>query len=566
MRTGWTWLKRAWHWLTSMSTALILLFLLALAAIPGAILPQRQVSASLVDDYLKANPTMGPIYDKLQFFDVFSSTWFIAIVTLLMVSLVGCIIPRSIDHWRAYRAAPTRAPKYLSRMPLYATGQVQGDQASVEKRVRDVLRKWHTASYEPAEDRAGAYSISAERGYTRELMNLLFHIGLVGMIITFAAGRMVFYEGQVIVVTNSEAPSAVPVEQTREFCNTSPANFDVFRAGSLFDGTGLTPFCFESENFKAHYLQNGQASDFSSEIRYTDDVSKPKDQWEPYTLTVNKPLRVRGNRVYLQGHGFAPQVTITWPNGETRTQLVQFRPTDVQTFLSSGVMRFDPPAGMYPDLAERRAHQIAIEGVFAPTASWTGPNGDMLQSAFPAMDAPALAAEVYVGDAGLDTGRPQNVFVLDQSLIADGRLEKTQRLNLEPGQETEVDLGGAGTVKVRFDGAAEYANYQISRDPLQRWALVATAIMLASLAASLTIKRRRVWVRLRPVAAAAGEPGTVEVEIAGLARTDRAGWGPEFDRIADEILGTDGAAGGDGTESSGGGRGSSRGDFDEPDL
>lgn len=543
MRTVNTWLRRAWHWLTSMSTALILLFVLALAAIPGALLPQRQVSASLVDDYIKANPTMGPIYDKLQFFDVFGSTWFVAIVTLLMVSLVGCIVPRSLDHWRAYRSKPTRAPKYLSRMPLYASGTVDGSLEDADARVKRVLRKWHAATYEPEADRAGVYSISAERGYTRELMNLLFHVGLVGMIITFAAGRMVFYEGQAIVVTNSESQYAVPVDRSREFCNTSPANFDVFRAGSLFDGTGLTPFCFESQNFSADYLPNGQASGFRSEITYTDDVTKPKDEWKPYTLQVNKPLRVAGNRVYLQGHGFAPQVTITWPNGETRTQLVQFRPTDVNSFLSSGVMRFDPPAGMYPDLNDRRAHQIAIEGVFAPTAQWTGPNGDMLQSAFPAMDDPALAAEIYVGDAGLDTGRPQNIFVLDQSLIADGRLEKKQRITLEPGQENEVDLGEAGKVKVRFDGAAEYANYQISRDPLQRWALVATVIMLGSLAASLAIKRRRVWVRLRPLEAdAAGDgaaPG-IEVEIAGLARTDRAGWGSEFDDIVDEILGRGG--------------------------
>ena len=77
MRTALTWLKRAlrkaWHWLTSMRTALMLLFLLALAAIPGALLPQRTVSSSLVDDYLKANPTTGPIYDRLQLFDVFES-------------------------------------------------------------------------------------------------------------------------------------------------------------------------------------------------------------------------------------------------------------------------------------------------------------------------------------------------------------------------------------------------------------------------------------------------------------------------------------------------------------
>ena len=534
MKTAQTWLRKAWHWLTSMRTALMLLFILALASVPGALLPQRQVSATLVDDYLRANPTMGPIYDRLQLFDVFNSTWFVAIVLLLVISLIGCIIPRSMDHWRAYNAKPTRAPRYLTRMPMHTEGVVEGDEGVVAKQVRDKLKRWHVAEYQPDEDRAGVFSISAERGYTRELMNLIFHIGIVGMIVAFAAGRMVFYEGQAIVITNSEHENAIPVEQPRVFCNTSPANFDVFRAGPFFDGTGLTPFCFESQDFKAKYLNNGQANEFSSDVTYTDDLNAPQDEWDRATLTVNGPLRINGDRIYLQGHGFAPQITITWPNGETRTQMVQFRPTDVTTFLSSGVMRFDPPAGMYPDLGERRKNQIAIEGNFAPTANWTGPNGDQLQSAFPTMDDPAISVDVYVGDAGLDTGRPQNIFTLDQAPVAEGLLQKVTRVQLTPGSEATVDTDG-GEVKVRFDGAAEYANYQISRDTTQIWALIASTVMLLALAGSLAIKRRRIWVRLHP----SDTPGHTVVEIAGLARTDRAGWGREFDELAAELLSDD---------------------------
>lgn len=531
MGTAKTRLRRTWHWLTSMRTALVLLFLLALASIPGAMLPQRSVSATLVDDFINANPTMGPIYDRLQLFNIFGSTWFVAIVTLLMVSLVGCIIPRTVEHWRAFRAAPTRAPKYLHRMPLHTEGVVDKPIAEATADVWRLFKRWNTADYAPEQDRAGVFSISAERGYTRELMNLLFHVGLVGMIVAFTAGRMVFYEGQIIVVTNSDSPYAVPVEQSREFCNTSPANFDVFRAGPLFDGTGLTPFCFEAHNFTADYLNNGQANGFASEISYTSDLAADKEDWQDYTLRVNHPLRVGGDRVYLQGHGFAPQITVTWPNGESRTQMLQFRPTDVQYFLSDGVMRFDPPAGMYPDLSDRRSNQIAIAGAFAPTAQWVGPNGDQLQSAFPAMTDPAMALDVYVGDAGLDTGRPQNIFVLDQSLIADGRLHKVDRVNLTPGQETTIE----GGVTVRFDGAAEYANYQVSRDPTQLAALATSVLMLGSLIGSVTIKRRRVWVRLTP----RGE--STSVEVAGLARTDRAGWGAEFHELADRILGRAGA-------------------------
>ena len=149
------------------------------------------------------------------------------------------------------------------------------------------------------------------------------------------------------------------------------------------------------------------------------------------------------------------------------------------------------------------------------------------------MEDPAIAVDIYRGDAGLDTGRPQNIFVLDQAQIAEGLLQKVERANLTPGEEVTID----GGITVRFDGAAEYANYQISRDPTQGWALAATVLMLAALVGSLTIKRRRIWVRLTPVEAAAGQPARTHVEIGGLARTDRAGWGSEFDDIVDEILG-----------------------------
>ena len=132
----------------------------------------------------------------------------------------------------------------------------------------------------------------------------------------------------------------------------------------------------------ADYLPNGQAEMFTSNIRWADEdtMREPTEEWNEQTLRVNHPLRVAGDRVYLQGHGFAPAMRVTWPNGESRTSIVQFRPDDPTFFLSSGAMRFDPPAAMYPDLYERRQNQIAIEGLFAPTAEFTGESGALLTS------------------------------------------------------------------------------------------------------------------------------------------------------------------------------------------
>src|SRR5438309_6851331 len=98
----WPWLvallRRGWRQLTSMRTALVLLFLLAVAAIPGSLLPQRSINIEKVGEYLRTHGSLGRWADRLWLFDVFSSPWFSAIYLLLFVSLVGCLVPRLRTH------------------------------------------------------------------------------------------------------------------------------------------------------------------------------------------------------------------------------------------------------------------------------------------------------------------------------------------------------------------------------------------------------------------------------------------------------------------------------------
>jgi cytochrome c biogenesis protein len=205
------------------------------------------------------------------------------------------------------------------------------------------------------------------------------------------------------------------------------------------------------------------------------------------------------------------------------------------TLLSSGVVRIDPPAGSYPDPGERRKHEIAIQGLLAPTEQL---DGTLLSSRFPALNAPAVAVDIYRGDTGLDTGRPQSLFTLDPRLIQQGRLTKEARVNLRAGQEVKIDQGPAAGTIVRFDGAVPFVNLQVSHDPGQTWVLVFAITMMAGLLVSLLVRRRRVWVRLTPVTDedSQAEPGTVNVELAGLARTDNSGWGDEFERLTERLL------------------------------
>lgn len=509
--------RNMWRSLTSMGTALVLLFLLALAAIPGALLPQRGLNAAKVDDYLAAHPLIGPWLDELQAFDVFSSFWFTAIYVLLFVSLVGCLAPRTIEHARSLRATPVAAPRNLARLSKHAHARLAGEPAALAATITGRLRGWRSITRQQGD----SVEVSAEKGYLREFGNLVFHFALLGLLVAVAVGKLFGYEGNVIVIADG-GPG---------FCSASPAAFDSFRAGNTVDGTSLHPICVRVNNFQAHYLPSGQATSFAADIDYQADPATADliaNSWRPYRLQVNHPLRVGGDRVYLQGHGYAPTFTVTFPDGQTRTSTVQWRPDNPQTLLSAGVVRIDPPAGSYPNPDERRKHQIAIQGLLAPTEQL---DGTLLSSRFPALNAPAVAIDIYRGDTGLDSGRPQSLFTLDHRLIEQGRLVKEKRVNLRAGQQVRIDQGPAAGTVVRFDGAVPFVNLQVSHDPGQSWVLVFAITMMAGLLVSLLVRRRRVWARITPTTA-----GTVNVELGGLTRTDNSGWGAEFERLTGRLL------------------------------
>ncbi|WP_307827919.1 cytochrome c biogenesis protein ResB [Nocardioides sp. SYSU D00038] len=479
-------LRWAWRQLTSMRTALILLLLLALAAVPGSVIPQENLDSLETSRWREAHPTLAPIYDRLGLFDVYGSVWFAAVYILLMVSLIGCILPRTWVYLRAIRAEPPRAPRNLERLPDHASYDTDLGGEAVLTRARAVLRE---RGYRVRAAADGDDAVSAERGYLREVGNLLFHLSVVVVLVGFAMGGLFGYKGGMIVVVGT------PVANT-------PNSYDDLVPGTLFQAEDMDPFVFTVDDFDVEWIEDGPgigtSRGFASHLTYRERDGEEKE----YRLRVNHPLKVGSTELFLIGHGYAPVITVRDGEGNIAYSGPTIFLPQGPDLLSFGVVKA-------PDA---RPEQIGLDGLFFPTFVMT-PDGDLTNVPGRPRN-PLLSMSVYRGDLDMDAAdsTSQSVYVLDTSKATkvEGEDGKDLRLDLSPGETAELP-DGLGSVT--FERVVDWNRIQISQTPGKRIALAGVVLALVGLLGSLFIRPRRVWVR-----AVAGGGGTL-VTVAALDRT-----------------------------------------------
>ncbi|MER6389792.1 cytochrome c biogenesis protein ResB [Streptomyces sp. NPDC059382] len=486
------WARWFWRQLTSMRVALILLFLLSLGSIPGSLIPQTQVDAMKVAEWKDKHDFWVPVAEKLQLFDVYSSVWFSAIYILLFVSLIGCIIPRTWQFVGQLTGRPPGAPRRLDRLPAYATWRTEKSPDEVLSSAKAVLggRRFRTE--------AGRDSVAAEKGYLREAGNLAFHIALIFMLVAFAVGQLYKSEGGKLVLRG------------KGFSNTL-TQYDDFKSGSLFSSDNLPPFSFTLDKFDATYEktgpQKGTPRDFKAYVTFSEGAHGKPVKSE---IEVNKPLEVDGSKIFLLGHGYAPVISVTDPNGKViYKDAVPMLPFDANLSSSGAVKVTDGYKNK-----DGKAEQLGFNAMFVPTFAGEG-KGTML-SQFPALDFPVLALSAYHGSLGVDSGLPQNVYQLNTSKMKQFEDDKGElfKQKLLPG-ETMTLPNGAGTVK--FESVERWATFSVTQQPANGLALAGAVVAIGGLAASLFIQRRRIWVR-----AVTGKDGVTVVEMAGLGRSESA--------------------------------------------
>ena len=469
-------LRFGWRQLTSMRTALILLMLLGIAAIPGSLIPQRITNPIAVRDFYINDPNMARWYDRFYLFDVYGSPWFSAIYILLFISLAGCVLPRSVEHYKAMRAVPPATPKNLSRLEFH-------QEITTSPGALDRATEWLTKSR--FRIRREENSISAEKGYLRETGNLLFHLSLILILVGVSFGALFGMRGEAIINVGER------------FINVA-TTYDSLALGKLTNEKSLAPFEIKLERFEAQYdPRTNQPRDYTAWVTVTENGVTQKK-----VLKVNQPLTFGSTRVYLQANGYSPVVTVRDSQGNVALQgPVPFLPQD-GNLRSTGAIKV-------PDAIP----QVGFIGNFLPTNQRTQTQGSI--SIFPELLDPKLLVSVWKGDLGLDSGVPQSVYRLDTK-----NLERVGLGSVKPGETYSYPEGS-----ITLETVVPWVNLQVVRDPGKNYALLGGIVAVLGLLSSLYGRRRRIWIR---------ETNT-GVEIAGLAKNGVPGLEKEIEEFVQAV-------------------------------
>jgi cytochrome c biogenesis protein len=468
-------LRWCWRQLTSMRTALILLLLLGIAAIPGSLFPQRSQNPIQVKQYFIDNPTLAIWLDRLSLFNVYSSPWFSAIYLLLFISLIGCVLPRSISHLKAIGAVPTLTPKYLDRME-YFTEIKKVDLDLAEAKLRKMRFRV----------RRDENSISAEKGYARESGNLLFHLSLVLILIAIGVGSLFGSKGDAILNVGDR------------FINT-PTSYDILGFGKYQAEDSLPPFALTIKDFKAEYDPTSNAPlDYTLTVLAANPVGS---QEKTEIIKVNKPLTYGSTKVYLQANGYSPIVIVKDKSGKVIFDgPTPFLPQDAN-LSSIGAIKI-------PDMNP----QIGFVSSFLPTADRDPIRGGF--SSYPEVLDPRLLISVWKGDLGLNSGIPQSVYRIDTS--------KMERIGLKALVLNESYDFGEGSIT--FTGWNSWVNLQIVNDPGKGYALLGAILAISGLLISLFTRQRRIWIKQGR-----------KTQVAGLAKNGIPGLEDEIKKLVKEL-------------------------------
>lgn len=490
-----------WRTLRSMRTALILLLMLAFASVAGSLVPQWPNSPERVLLYQVDHPLVGALYGRLGLFDVFGSWWFVLITTLLFVSLVACLFPRTRALVRTLRQKPVQA-REIDGFRLYEERLVPADPVRAIDGSRRVLRR---RFFRVARDGQGP-ALAAEKGALREVGSLLFHWAFLLIVIGVIYGKGTGFTGRAVVV---EGKTWIDAQ----------ANYDgQLRTGRFFNGH-FTGIGIHLRGFEDTYRQSGQPMDFVSHVDLLDPEGNVVRQAD---IRVNHPASIDGVTFYQYGFGWAPVVQVRQDGVLIASEPITF----VQDTAPKGVPQLAMPWHGILKLPSLRPQMGLTLELWPDSRALLQLQMSGQPAAMTQEFQPLIRFSVYRGD--LTDPAPLSLDTAGMRAGAKGIVGAGQTVDLRTGTALASGVAPKG-LTISFPALRQYSVLQVSKDRGVPLVLLAAILVLLGLLPALYTSRRKVWVR-----AESNGNGTV-LKVGGFALQRKTQFDEEFSKLVDAM-------------------------------
>jgi cytochrome c biogenesis protein len=274
-----------WDFFCSLKLSISLLIGLAIVSIIGTVIPQVP---SIPEEYLRTlSQTKLQIYDKIGFFDMYHSWWFILLLYLLTVNLVCCSIKRLPRVWK-FISEPTLIFDQGVEKTLSLTHQfkMDGDAATLKDKMAAFIKGEFSSPVVTEVD--GEYHLFAQKHQYCRLAVYVVHLSIIVIFIGALIGSYFGYKAYV----NITEGTSISMINKRGDQNPSPLGFSVM-----------------CEKFSVAFYDTGAPREFKSILTVLEN-GKPVPGYEKIPIVVNHPLTYKGVTFYQSSYGKAGDGTV----------------------------------------------------------------------------------------------------------------------------------------------------------------------------------------------------------------------------------------------------------------
>ena len=320
-----------------MNLAITLLVAVALSSVIGTLLKQNESYQSYI---IKFGPFWHEVYLSLGLYDVYSSAWFICILSFLVITTSICItqngpgILRSMQRFKELISA-----RSLRTMKQHEEWRCDMD---IDKAYKGLCYFFKKSGYRVrTRENEQGYTLAAMHGASNRLGYILTHVAIVviclgGLIDGNLPLKVKTLTGQLrIEKDNNARVSEIPDASILSIDNPS------FRASvtipegktvsvafqNIADGylVQRLPFSIEVVDFRIEHYESGQPKSFESDLIIHDPEA---DARITETISVNHPLSYKGYTIY--------QASFTDGGSQLDMLLHQLRNNEVSSLEISG--------------------------------------------------------------------------------------------------------------------------------------------------------------------------------------------------------------------------------------